>query len=83
MTTIERAKAYIAPDGTIYDAPTFEAEVFRVNDETFPTFDKAFNYAVDVWCASHVSDLDLFRVGRKDLIALAHFILSLQSDEAK
>ena len=80
---IERAKAYIASDGTIYDAPTFEAEVFRVNNETLPTFDKAFNYAVDVWCASHVPDLDLFRIRRKDLIALAHFILSLQPDEAK
>ena len=83
MTTIERVKAYIAPDGTIYDAPTFEAEVFRVDDEMFLTFDKAFNYAVDKWSASHIPDLDLFRVGRKDFVALAHFILSLQPDEAK
>ena len=83
MTTIERAKAYIAPDGTIYDAPTFEAEVFRVDDEAFPTFDEAFSYAVGAWCTSHVAELDMFRVERKDLVALAHFILSLQPDEAK
>ena len=83
MSIIERAKAYIAPDGTIYDAPTFEAEVFRVNDETFHTFDEAFSYAVDAWCTSHVAELNLFRVGRKGLVALAHFILSLQPNEAK
>ena len=83
MPTIERVKAYIAPDGTIYDAPTFEAEVFRVNDETFHIYEGAFRNAVDTWCSMNVPGLKTTCANRQDLVALAHFILSLQPDEAQ
>ena len=84
MTTIERVKAYIAPDGTIYNAPTVEIELFQApNGERYLNFEGAFRNVVDAWCAANVPGLKTTCANRQDLIALAHFILSLQPDEAQ
>ena len=84
MSMIKRVKAYIASDGTIYDAPTIEIEVFRTPDgERYRNFEGAFRNVVNAWCAMNVPGLNTTCANRQDLIALAHFVLSLQPDEAE
>jgi hypothetical protein len=89
MPTIERMKAYQAPDGTTYEAPSIEVTLFSTPDgASFRSLDAAFSHVVCAWCsenlqwmpAAHARIIDL---DREQLIALAHFILSLQPNEAK
>ena len=84
MTTIERVKVYIAPDGTIYDAPPVEIELFRTPDgDRYRDFEAAFRNVVGAWCDMNAPGLNATCANRQDLIALAHFVLSLQPDEAQ
>ena len=84
MPMIERVTAYIAPDGSIYDTPTAEIELFRTPDgERYCNFEGAFRNVVDAWCATNVPGLKTTCANRQDLIALAHFVLSLQPDEVE
>lgn len=84
MTTIEREKGYLAPDGAFYSEPTAEIEAFRTSDgELFPTFDQAFTHTVMVWCDDHVrasmlgGQLRIPDLDREQLVALADFIHSI------
>ena len=87
MPTIERMKAYQAPDGTTYEAPSIEVTLFSTPDgASFRSLDEAFIHVVCTWCSKNYPWAPGNRTRIVDLDhgqLVAHFILSLQSDEAK